>query len=317
MQELEDRKRIQQLISKDPGSQPQQPASLHSYSTDALLLKVESLQAQLNEQRQLAGEHISALLEDRRIREYEEAAHRAYMDQQVEGKEIRLKGMEEQLRQTTKDYILARREKQAAEEKAAAADTALQEERQQAAQDLAAAKCKADKELREAKQHAETKVEDVAANLRKQLKAKVEEAINLTSVHGALKAQYEKRIAELEEKCTRAVQANKQLELRRYQDMEGFTADVTHLRKTLTAVDRKLHEMRLIERLDDDDRLDTILNHLRRTRPDSARGKSNAEDGGSEVHSVKGELFGSMQHVCGRVKGLEERLASKKKLFPR
>lgn len=29
---------------------------------------------------------------------------------------------------------------------------------------------------------------------------------------------------------------------------QGFTADVTLLRKMLTAVDRKLHEMRLVER---------------------------------------------------------------------
>jgi len=34
-------------------------------------------------QKQLASERIAALLEDRRIREYEEAAHRTYMDQQV------------------------------------------------------------------------------------------------------------------------------------------------------------------------------------------------------------------------------------------
>lgn len=50
---------------------------------------------------------------------------------------------------------------------------------------------------------------------RTQLKAKVDEVINLTSVHGALKKQYEKRIAELEDKCARLGQANKQLELRR------------------------------------------------------------------------------------------------------
>eukprot|EP00983_Pelagomonas_calceolata_P099819 1158502-Pelagomonas_calceolata.AAC.10 len=61
--------------------------------------------------------------------------------------------------------------------------------------------------------------------------------------------------------------------------------------------------------LDDDDRLDTILNHLRRTRPDSAKGKSTAEDGGSDVLSVKEELVVSMQDVRGRVKGLEERCA--------
>ena len=33
-------------------------------------------------------------------------------------------------------------------------------------------------------------------------------------------------------------------------DMEGFAADATHLRKMLTSIDRKLHEMRLIDRWD-------------------------------------------------------------------
>lgn len=51
---------------------------------------------------------------------------------------------------------------------------------------------------------------------RPQLKAKEDEVINLSSVHGALKAQYEKRLAELEEKCVRLSAANKQLEVRRY-----------------------------------------------------------------------------------------------------
>jgi coiled-coil domain-containing protein 77 len=38
------------------------------------------------------------------------------------------------------------------------------------------------------------------------------------------------------------------LRCRRHLDMEGFSADITYLRKMLTAVDRKLHEMRLVER---------------------------------------------------------------------
>lgn len=40
----------------------------------------------------------------------------------------------------------------------------------------------------------------------------------------------------------------RQLELRRHLDTEGWTADVTALRRTLNAVDRKLLEMRLVER---------------------------------------------------------------------
>lgn len=56
LQEIEDRKRIQQLLGAGsagmPGRAPSakpQPALAH-YSVDALLLKIESLQAQLNEQ---------------------------------------------------------------------------------------------------------------------------------------------------------------------------------------------------------------------------------------------------------------------------
>lgn len=52
-QEIEDRKRIQQLISRDPinGVSPaQSEGGLPSYGADVLVLKVESMQAQLNEQ---------------------------------------------------------------------------------------------------------------------------------------------------------------------------------------------------------------------------------------------------------------------------
>lgn len=48
-----------------------------------------------------------------------------------------------------------------------------------------------------------------------QLKTKVDEVINLTSVHGALKAQFEKRVADLEDRCAKLSHANKQLEVRR------------------------------------------------------------------------------------------------------
>lgn len=40
----------------------------------------------------------------------------------------------------------------------------------------------------------------------------------------------------------------RQLELRRQLDVDGWAADVTALRKTLAAVDRKLLQMRLIDR---------------------------------------------------------------------
>jgi coiled-coil domain-containing protein 77 len=41
---------------------------------------------------------------------------------------------------------------------------------------------------------------------------------------------------------------HRQLELRRQLDVDGWAADVTALRKTLAVVDRKLLQMRLIDR---------------------------------------------------------------------
>ncbi len=57
-------------------------------------------------QKQLASERISALLEDRRIREQEEDAHRLGLSRQLEAASDKLQRIEETLRQTTKDYIL-------------------------------------------------------------------------------------------------------------------------------------------------------------------------------------------------------------------
>jgi hypothetical protein len=47
-------------------------------------------------------------------------------------------------------------------------------------------------------------------------------------------------------------------------DAEGFTSDVSLLRKQLSAVDRKLHQMRLQSRLEDDERLHGLLQKLER-----------------------------------------------------
>lgn len=53
--------------------------------------------------------------------------------------------------------------------------------------------------------------------------------------------------------CPRCAHVGRQLELRRQLDVDGWTADVTSLRKTLAAVDRKLLQMRLIDRWDEEE----------------------------------------------------------------
>ncbi|KAJ9527458.1 hypothetical protein QJQ45_025730 [Haematococcus lacustris] len=266
LQELEDRKRIQQLLAGSDSKARQQASS---YSVEALLLKIESLQAQLQEHKQLGNERVAALVEDRRIREAEEVAHRSHCNQQLEQLASKLGKVEEQLRLTTCDFIRARRDKQAADETIASLETALAQERQRAAEEFNSLRKASDSELRETRSTLEGKLEAITSNLRKQLKAKEEELINLSSMHTHAAASADERVAELEAKISRLTAANKQLEVRRFQDQEGWSADVTSLRKQLTAIDRRLHEMRLADRLDDEDRLEAIIHGLRRRAPEA------------------------------------------------
>ncbi|KAL6765160.1 centriole proteome protein [Haematococcus lacustris] len=335
LQELEDRKRIQQLLAGSDSKARQQASS---YSVEALLLKIESLQAQLQEHKQLGNERVAALVEDRRIREAEEVAHRSHCNQQLEQLASKLGKVEEQLRLTTCDFIRARRDKQAAEETIASLETALAQERQRAAEEFNSLRKASDSELRETRSTLEGKLEAITSNLRKQLKAKEEELINLSSMHTHAAASADERVAELEAKISRLTAANKQLEVRRFQDQEGWSADVTSLRKQLTAIDRRLHEMRLADRLDDEDRLEAIIHGLRRRAPEAlsapaqglkgqkprvASGKPGSKGGGGgggddvhagkDVHGGKDGVAGGLQEMRARILELEARLIAKRK----
>ena len=57
-------------------------------------------------QREFTSERVAALLEDRRIRSQDEAAHRAAYQQKIDELTQRLKQTEVALQRTTKDYIL-------------------------------------------------------------------------------------------------------------------------------------------------------------------------------------------------------------------
>jgi hypothetical protein len=67
---------------------------------------------------------------------------------------------------------------------------------------------------------------------------------------GAVMAQYQNRISELEAWKAHMTTKYKRLEDRRAMDLEGFNRDVTALRKALGLTERKLHQMRLVLRLD-------------------------------------------------------------------
>lgn len=122
---------------------------------EALALRCEALQAQLAEQKRFAAERIAALQEDRAIRERDAAAAATALSATAEELAEKLRGAEEALRCTTRDYILARQQRDVAEEAAAAARAVAAGERHAAAEALEAAEAAAAGQLQRQRQELE------------------------------------------------------------------------------------------------------------------------------------------------------------------
>ena len=96
-------------------------------------------------------------------------------------------------------------------------------------------------------------------------------AVGLENALAAVRQQYEVRIADLESALAKLRSAHARLEKRRAFDVEGYIADVSAMRKKVTATERRLHQMRLCNRLDDDEKLDALLESLAARAPSPER----------------------------------------------
>ncbi|KAK3242884.1 hypothetical protein CYMTET_47438 [Cymbomonas tetramitiformis] len=281
--------------------QPVQPCErvmrtvyLPTSNVESLLLKCESLQAQLNEQKRYSNERIAALLEDRRIREADEEAYRKTMERRVEDCTDKIQRSEKLLTNSTRDFVIAQK-------------TSQEHERvkMEKAEEVRVERVKTERErnvLQQAQieeiKNLETKMAREQAEFLKeyqtQIKGKAEELVNMESLHKAVMTQYENRIKDLDAQLGSLRGKHKALEARRLLDLEGFTRDVTLLRKQLCAVDRKLHQLRLANRLEDDERLDALLEHIEQRAPSP---NASLQDDDASASSLE-ESVGSL--VSGR-----------------
>lgn len=250
---------------------------LPTSNVESLLLKCESLQAQLNEQKRYSNERIAALLEDRRLRESDEASYRAAMQRKLEEAYDKLKHSDHLLANTTKDYIVMRRAAQENEQVKMEAEEETKRTQMDCVEDRLAQQMRHEEQMDGLKRELGAAQEKAVGQFRSQLKRKEEELVGLGGVHAAVMAQYQSRIGELEAWKAHMTAKYKRLEDRRAMDLEGFNRDVTALRKALGLTERKLHQMRLVLRLDDDDRLDKLLEMLEKKAPGPEKKKKSAE----------------------------------------
>ncbi len=103
--------------------------------------------------------------------------------------------------------------------------------------------------------------------LQAQLAQRGEELLKFETVHKLIRGQLESRALEAEQRAERASVQAREVQRRRATEMEGWASDVGQLRKRIAAVDRRLKQMSLEQRLPDDERRDAALaKHARQAR---------------------------------------------------
>ncbi|KAL4422700.1 hypothetical protein ABPG75_008897 [Micractinium tetrahymenae] len=287
---------------------------LPTAQSEALVLKCEALAAQLAEQKKFAAERIAALTEDRAIRERDAAAAAAALSRTAEDLAGRVQGAEEALRHTTRDYILARQQRDAAEAAAAAARAAAAQEREAAAAALEAAEQRAAAQVAVLRQELEADAREATQALQAELAQRGEELVKFETLHKLIRLQLEGRVTEAEARAARLAARCRDLRARQAREMEGWAADVGQLRKRIAAVDRRLTQAALAARLPDDDRLDAALaRHARlASGSESFEFECGLDELLEELQSIKGSLLGMGDRVrragdaVGRGSGGEE-----------
>ena len=187
--------------------------------------------------------------------EQEEDSHRVHYEGERYDLQDKLKNTEDLLLRATKDVLKMRQQKQDAETQAAEAGSAIKTAHQGLTQRFQSEQAKLAKKITK-------RYEERLRSYKEKLEESMTTMVNMEAAHGALKMNYEKRISELEASLQKLRKKHKQLEYRRALDLAGFNSDVTQLRKQMSSVDRNLHRMRLIERLEDHQRLDYLLEFL-------------------------------------------------------
>jgi hypothetical protein len=103
--------------------------------------------------------------------------------------------------------------------------------------------------------------------LQAELAQREEDLLKFETLHKLIRGQLEARACEAERRAARLAARSRQLQQRQAQEMEGWASDVGQLRKRIAAVDRRLKQMNLEQRLPDDERRDAILARHARSVP--------------------------------------------------
>ena len=218
---------------------------LPNEQVDSLLLTVEALRTQLQQSEQLGRERVAALLEDRRLRIAEERARRAAEAERAQEADATLERTEQMLHQYTKDFLTLKHESLTERRKVVERLEAVLAENGQLHEHLEAVQLKAQSEVHAVNATAKSSAEQYIALYRQQVSDTERTMSLLKDQHNGLQQALAMRVKELEATVQRLKQQYKLLEERRGLEVEGFTQEISLMRKKVQRLELKAYGRKL------------------------------------------------------------------------
>eukprot|EP01029_Cantina_marsupialis_P012925 TRINITY_DN28623_c0_g1_i1.p1 TRINITY_DN28623_c0_g1~~TRINITY_DN28623_c0_g1_i1.p1 ORF type:complete len:509 (+),score=131.88 TRINITY_DN28623_c0_g1_i1:38-1564(+) len=205
--------------------------NLPSEQADELMLRIQSLEAQLAETKKFSEERDRALIEDRRVR-FEEYKLK------IESYKKQITSLEEELSKTqgkfmglTKDHLTHRHNNKVELQQIVEQNSQLIHQHQLLKENLSETKRRSAMELEEVRRATKLESEAFIHQFRVEAQAKEEDASILKEQRQEMQSHYEKKIRGLQAENKDWKQKYRNLERRRNLELEGYTRDIAALQK--------------------------------------------------------------------------------------
>jgi len=207
---------------------------------ESLQMTIDSLRDQLKSYKSIARDKISALYEDRSIREQQYTKQTGDLTAKITSLTGKLNATEDNLIAVTKDYLVLRHNAQVAQRVMVEEKQLLRAERESLESDRAAAAQQMSVEMKAAREASAAEIELATNDFRSQVQARERDMAVLREQYESVQTVYEARIRDLTQQVAHFRNKYTQINRRRKLEIEGNVAaaalharEVNKLRKNL------------------------------------------------------------------------------------
>jgi DNA repair exonuclease SbcCD ATPase subunit len=228
---------------KQTGEQPSRvlrTVFLPNEKTDALVLQLESLKAQMEEKTRLSTEKEQLLINERKVKIEEEKLRSERDKQTIEQLQTELQRVDNLLSKTTKEYFVVNHNLKISDRTYREQVELLKAENANLLKQTELLKAKSKREAKVILHTAREESEEFAKHFRQQAIARENDVLSLQDQLNNNKEKYQVKMTHMEKKLNAFETKYKNLSSRRAVDLEGFNTDVTLLRKHIQKLEGRL-----------------------------------------------------------------------------